>query len=115
MKVSRHPPRLATWLLNRFGDRYRRDALVGDLLEQYHDGRSNGWYWRQVLCAALANGRGMLRSHRSGLIALLIWWSVLLGLSFESHWPVILFALDPSLYWLYPSKRRRQHEAHDTP
>jgi signal peptidase I len=52
------PPIVATWLLERLGDKYRRDALTGDLLEEYQRGRSNAWYWRQVLCALIASGRG---------------------------------------------------------
>jgi hypothetical protein len=28
-----------------------REALAGDLLEQYQQGRSTAWYWRQVLVA----------------------------------------------------------------
>ena len=45
------PPRLATWLLSRFGP--ANDALLGDLLEEYRAGRSARWYWRQVMMAML--------------------------------------------------------------
>src|SRR5262249_59295641 len=29
----------------------RRDAIVGDLVEAHHDGRSDAWYWRQAIRA----------------------------------------------------------------
>jgi signal peptidase I len=67
MKRAR-PPTLATWFLDRLGDKYRRDALVGDLLEEYRRGRSNAWYWRQVLWAMIASGRSALRPRGPGLL-----------------------------------------------
>jgi hypothetical protein len=50
---ARIPPRLATWLLKHFAPTYRRDSLLGDLLEEYQDGRSAAWYWRQTGAALL--------------------------------------------------------------
>jgi hypothetical protein len=54
--TSRQPPRLALVFLSRLaGD---REALVGDLLEDFQQGRSRTWFWRQVLSAvALELGR----------------------------------------------------------
>lgn len=49
--TNRVPPRIATWLLERLGPDYRREALVGDLLEEYEQGRTHGWYWRQAMVA----------------------------------------------------------------
>jgi len=49
----RTPPRVATWLLKRFGPGYRRDSLLGDLFEEYQRGRSRAWYWRQTGAALL--------------------------------------------------------------
>ena len=43
----RKPPRLATSLLVRFGR--PSDPGVGDVLEQFHAGKSRVWYWRQVV------------------------------------------------------------------
>jgi signal peptidase I len=51
------PPRLATWLLQRCAGGYRCESLAGDLIEEYHAGRSSAWYWRQVLLA-IAGGVG---------------------------------------------------------
>ena len=42
--------RLATWLLTRCTSDYRRESLIGDLLEQYEQ-RGECWYWRQALHA----------------------------------------------------------------
>jgi dipeptidyl aminopeptidase/acylaminoacyl peptidase len=100
------PPRVATWILRRFGGQYRRDALHGDLIEEYQRGRSNAWYWWQVLCALTASARHRIRSRPPAMIALIIWWCVLLGLTFALKWPVIIFALDPTLYWLYRGRRK---------
>lgn len=50
----RRPPALANWLLDRFGDTWRNPALAGDLLEEFRNGRSPAWYWRQSL-VAIAN------------------------------------------------------------
>jgi preprotein translocase subunit SecY len=46
---GKQPPAFATWLLTRFAE--GNDALVGDLFEEYHRGRSGAWYWRQVLAS----------------------------------------------------------------
>jgi hypothetical protein len=42
------PPRLATWIVTRFGSPIIEDALVGDLFEAYQTRRSPSWYWRQI-------------------------------------------------------------------
>ncbi|MGH8220600.1 MAG: signal peptidase I [Steroidobacteraceae bacterium] len=43
------PPRVALWLLRRFGARYRNEALAGDLIEEYRARESRIWVWVQVL------------------------------------------------------------------
>jgi len=49
---SLDPPKLATWLLEQFSPVL--DApLAGDLVESFRQGRSAGWYWKQVLWAIL--------------------------------------------------------------
>jgi len=47
------PPRVATWLAQRLVSGPKRESLLGDLIEQYRQGRSGIWYWRQVLAAIL--------------------------------------------------------------
>jgi hypothetical protein len=55
--IERTPPRLATWLLKRWSSPYHGESLAGDLFEQYRQGASRAWYWRQVAAAVLI-GRG---------------------------------------------------------
>ena len=50
MKSSK-PPAVAEWLLEHLVLRSNNEALAGDLLEEFRQGRSAGWYWRQVLIA----------------------------------------------------------------
>jgi hypothetical protein len=50
---ERVPPAIATWLIERLGPVHHRESLIGDLIEQYRRGRSERWYWRQVVIAVL--------------------------------------------------------------
>jgi len=56
------PPRLAMYLLERFGSPYHRESLEGDLIEQFRGGQSTLWLWGQVLSAILT---ACLRSIKS--------------------------------------------------
>jgi hypothetical protein len=62
MKSSR-PPRLATWLFERLTQKESREALAGDLWEECSRGRSDTWYWRQVLVAIMATFFAELRGR----------------------------------------------------
>jgi len=53
MKSSK-PPVLATWVVEHMVPGGTNDALAGDLLEQFSQGRSASWYWRQAIGAILA-------------------------------------------------------------
>jgi hypothetical protein len=59
--IRRSPPALATWLLAHFASDYQRDSFAGDLIEQYHLGRSRCWYWKQVVAALVVAGAKVLR------------------------------------------------------
>ena len=48
MKTA-HPPRLALWILERFGP--DDEGLTWDLVEELDRGRSHAWLWRQVIGA----------------------------------------------------------------
>jgi hypothetical protein len=45
------PPLLATWMLRLITAGPHSEALQEDLLEAWRGGRSDAWYWRQVLIA----------------------------------------------------------------
>src|ERR1700722_15664620 len=51
--IERIPPQLALWLLKHWGSPYHRESLAGDLIEQYQEGRSKAWCWKQVAVAVL--------------------------------------------------------------
>jgi len=77
MKYS-EPPRLSTWLLERLAPRHRRESLMGDLLEQFHRGRSAWWYRRQVFGTILAGIVADVAAHKLlALRALALGWSAL--------------------------------------
>jgi hypothetical protein len=42
------PPALATWFMSTLLLGHHAEALIGDLIEQHHRGRSSAWYWRQT-------------------------------------------------------------------
>ena len=56
-----HPPALATWLLERFCTDV---ALAGDLVEQYRDGRSVAWYWKQAIAAVSVYSVSQILEHK---------------------------------------------------
>jgi hypothetical protein len=55
-------PKRAVWLLQHVcpGD---NEALTGDLVERFHEGRSSGWFWEQVLIAITAGVLTEIRRH----------------------------------------------------
>jgi hypothetical protein len=77
MKAS-DPPRFATWVLERLAPRVKRESLLGDLIEQYHNGRSAAWYRRQVLTAILTGAGADIREHKLLAVrALAVCWAAL--------------------------------------
>jgi hypothetical protein len=66
--TTRIPPRLATWLLTHLGPTFRRESLVGDLLEEYQRDRTRGWYGRQTGAALLIGAARPLRVRLPKLV-----------------------------------------------
>ncbi len=88
---SRPPPVLATWLLERLCADSRSDSLIGDLAEQFGEGRSRAWYWRQVTGALMLDVVRALRAHAASFTA-----AVLAGCALTSLWQrAISFAFEP--------------------
>jgi len=52
MKLRREPA-IARWLLNLFCSSSDHDSVIGDLMEQYQQGRGRTWYWRQAAALSL--------------------------------------------------------------
>jgi hypothetical protein len=69
---EREPPAMATWLIERLGPRQHRESLTGDLIEQYRRGRSESWYWRQVVLAVVLARLDFIRSLLSIPIARIV-------------------------------------------
>jgi hypothetical protein len=90
MKSSK-PPGLATWLLEHSKPGGKNEALAGDLLEQFSQGRSVAWYWRQVLVAILA---AFLKEWRGFVWGLFfpVGWAYLLKFwdakFWNARWPI---------------------------
>jgi hypothetical protein len=102
---SSQPPSFATWLLEHLVPCGENEALAGDLLEDYSQGRSAAWYWRQVVVAIMVGFSRELRArwltimfavvvsggvpwsqiwHNSEFHFLVVW-------GFGLPWPVSLF------------------------
>ena len=84
MRTS-HPPFLASWILHRFGPTPETEAIAGDLLEQYQQGRSRFWYCREVIVAILTGVWSDVQHH-----VLLVLVAIAMGwiLSFVWEWVV---------------------------
>lgn len=84
---DQHPPAVATWLAQRFVPGPRRESLVGDLIEQYRQGRSGIWYWRQVFAAIVVGSAHDLAAHKLLAVrALTIGWTLYYLFSFPVMW-----------------------------
>ena len=75
--TSKHPPRIATWMLKHFGSGPNNDAVLGDLAEQYLQKDSAMWYWRQAMKAIPVNFFEEIRGHKwIAARALLMGWGM---------------------------------------
>jgi len=83
------PPRLAIWLADHAIPGKRNEALAGDLFEQFSQGRSALWYWRQVLGAILV---GYTKEWR------VFAWAAAMTL-------VLAIEIDGGHYWNSPGAR----------
>jgi hypothetical protein len=104
--TNRSEPALATWLLKLVSSGTENDWVAGDLLEQYRAGRSQTWYWRQVLAIVFlglyrsTTRPPLIRTHKGAAaqgIGLLLLFGFLcaslLALTVEFLVPMLLIAL----------------------
>jgi hypothetical protein len=89
---SSQPPALARWLLEHI--RFNTDeALTGDLLEEFSQGRSAAWYWRQVLTAIVVGYGKEVRVHWVLAIR-----AVVIGLAVSTGASLLLHSLIVTLH-----------------
>jgi len=82
------PPRIANWLLRHCTPGVHNEALAGDLLEEYHSGRSKSWYWRQVLAICSIACFREIVDHR-GMLVFAALWSLL-----APAWLLFIFKME---------------------
>jgi hypothetical protein len=75
------PPAIATWFLDHLCAE-RDEALAGDLVEEYFDGRSAGWYWRQVMAAIAIGGAQRVRACWPAVMFAALWTVLSPGLRY---------------------------------
>jgi hypothetical protein len=71
--TPKHPPRLARWVLEHLTADEQKDALSGDLMEEFRAGRSRGWYWRQAATAVIVSMARTLRTNWFALAFSVLW------------------------------------------
>ena len=82
-----HPPAMAMRLLALVGSTPNHQALVGDLVEQYREGRSRAWFWRQTAAALLRAMAGDIRGHKLlALRAIAVGWGLYFAFSFPVNY-----------------------------
>jgi hypothetical protein len=99
--TPKHPPKLARWILEHLTTAEQKDALSGDLLEEFRCGRSRGWYWRQVATAVIVSMARTLRINWFALAFSAIWALPLPALEIYVLREIQLGRLFPQI-WGYP-------------
>lgn len=110
----RHPPKLATWLLDLLGYTQQNQPLAGDLLEDFRNGRSAAWYWRQTLSVIWNGAARNTSGPRSYCGAMLLGFAAQAAIAFTLWWlhsppwgdgPVAIFFLC-LIVWQYRASKR---------
>lgn len=61
MRLRPAPP-AANWILKQLGSKPEHESMIGDLMEQYQQGRGRIWLWRQIIAIAF------LKIYRRGRV-----------------------------------------------
>lgn len=64
----KNPPTIATWMLEHLTPGRKKEALAGDLLEEFRRERPAAWYWRQVLVAIVVGFAEELRTQWPAIV-----------------------------------------------
>ena len=91
MRTSR-PPIIAAWILHRFGLSPETDVIAGDLLEEYQQGRSRFWYWREVIVAILTGTWSEVKQHSLSLLG-----AIAMGWILDLAWQSVITPFEYSL------------------
>lgn len=86
---ARRPPRFAQALLQRCSRGRFQESLEGDLLEEFAEGRSSAWYWRQVFCAVHEHLRCIARQQILTFAAAALFFIVALWVIAPATYPVV--------------------------
>jgi hypothetical protein len=94
-----HPPRVAAWLVDLFSSDLQREAIQGDLLEEFSEvalrsgfPSARRWYWKQSLKTAFKLGMAGFRTA-PGLIVALAAGGLLIQILGFRLWVSIIAAL----------------------
>lgn len=111
MKTGKsHPPRLGVWLLERLSSPVTNNALTGDLIEEFHAGRSRKWFWRQVAFAIVYVALTDMQRHWPELAYALstplvgsFLWSTFLATRWSLPWHVMPWPLSQLVFEQSPA------------
>jgi hypothetical protein len=62
---NRKPPGLASWIVRTVAPAYWRQSFIGDLNEEYAQGRTALWYWSEVAALLVVIGAKRLQAALS--------------------------------------------------
>jgi hypothetical protein len=93
---SSEPPRAAEWLLEHLVPGRMKDALAGDLAEEFIR-RGPAWYWRQVVLSIAAGFLRHLRAEWASIGYSIAWFFA--GGEQLAHLNLWLFAGEPRGAW----------------
>jgi hypothetical protein len=86
-------PAVATWILEHMPLGVCDEALAGDLLEDFRQGRSLPWFWRQVLVAILLGFFKEIRSQWTAAAFAFLW-----TLPVPAFWFLMVLKLERSTF-----------------
>jgi hypothetical protein len=100
----RKPPALAHWMLCRWTTGLYKDALIGDLIEQYQSDRGRAWYWGQAATTIVITRVGRIRSPQRKLMRLAATAFAILALGVGTFtWAKTMREAQPTFHYRNPT------------